>query len=107
MSAHSRPKSFRRRNTIPGQFAWRLIEMLESPAYRALTLSAHRILARVEIALVKPPPLEGREKSVFSHPSRDRFSGMHCGLLLLLHGPAVRGVLDACEATTVWLICFS
>src|SRR5262245_41632901 len=51
MSAHSRPKSFRRRNTIPGQFAWRLVEMLESPAYRALTLSAHRILARFEIEL--------------------------------------------------------
>src|SRR5580698_8858516 len=39
----------RRNAEIPGQFAWRLIEMLESPAYRVLTLSAHRILARLEI----------------------------------------------------------
>jgi hypothetical protein len=39
----------RRRTTIGGQFAPRLIEMLESPAYRALSLSAHRVLARIEI----------------------------------------------------------
>jgi len=38
-----------RRNRIAGQFAWRLIEMIESPAYRVLTLSAHRVLDRVEI----------------------------------------------------------
>jgi hypothetical protein len=49
MTARSGPKSFRRRNAIRGQFAWRLIQMLESPAYRVLSLSAHRILARVEI----------------------------------------------------------
>jgi hypothetical protein len=41
----------RRRNGISGQFAWRLIAMLESPAYRVLSQSAHRILARVEIEL--------------------------------------------------------
>jgi hypothetical protein len=41
----------RRRTTIGGQFAPRLIEMLESPAYRALSLSAHRVLARLEIEL--------------------------------------------------------
>jgi hypothetical protein len=40
-----------RRTTIGGQFAPRLIEMLESPAYRALSLSGHRILARLEIEL--------------------------------------------------------
>jgi hypothetical protein len=38
-----------RRTAIGGQFAPRLIEMLESPAYRALSLSAHRVLARIEI----------------------------------------------------------
>jgi hypothetical protein len=42
-----------RRTQIAGQFSWRLIEMLESPAYRALSLSAHRILARLEIELAK------------------------------------------------------
>src|SRR3974390_676531 len=41
----------RRRNAISGQFAARLIEMLESPAYRTLSLSARRVLDRVEIEL--------------------------------------------------------
>jgi hypothetical protein len=46
MSSHRK-----RRTTIGGQFAPRLIEMLESPAYRALSKSAHRILARLEIEM--------------------------------------------------------
>src|SRR5262245_51580601 len=41
----------KRRNRISGQFSTRLIEMLESPAYRALTNSAHKILDRLEIEL--------------------------------------------------------
>ena len=40
-----------RRSKIAGQFSWRLIEMLESPAYRALSLSAHRVLDRLEAEL--------------------------------------------------------
>jgi hypothetical protein len=36
---------------IAGQFAARLIEMLESPAFRVLSLSARRILDRIEIEL--------------------------------------------------------
>jgi hypothetical protein len=40
-----------RRNRISGQWSARLIEMLESPAYRALSLSAHRIISRIEIEL--------------------------------------------------------
>jgi hypothetical protein len=40
-----------RANSIPGQFAGRLIEMLEAPAYRVLSLSARRVLDRVEIEL--------------------------------------------------------
>jgi|ERR1700731_2286330 len=48
----SRWKSGRRRRTqIDGQFAARTIKMLESPAYRTLSLSAHRVLARLEIEL--------------------------------------------------------
>jgi hypothetical protein len=43
--------SKRRPNRIAGQFAARLIEMLESPAFQALSLSGHRILARLEIEL--------------------------------------------------------
>jgi hypothetical protein len=39
------------RQSIPGQFSWRLIEMLESPAFRALSLSARKVLDRLEIEL--------------------------------------------------------
>ena len=34
---------------IPGKFSPRLIEMLESSAYRALSRAAHQVLARIEI----------------------------------------------------------
>lgn len=40
-----------RRNRIGGQFAARLIEMLESPAYRVLSLSGRRVIDRIEIEL--------------------------------------------------------
>lgn len=40
-----------RPGSISGQFAPRTIEMLESPAYRSLSLSGHRLIARVEIEL--------------------------------------------------------
>jgi len=43
--------SRKRRNQISGQFSARLIEMMESPAYRALSLSAHRVLSRIEIEM--------------------------------------------------------
>jgi hypothetical protein len=42
-----------KRTQIGGQFAWRLVEMLESPAYRALSLSGHRVLARLEIEMAR------------------------------------------------------
>jgi hypothetical protein len=38
---------------IPGPFNWRLIEMKESFAYRVLSLSAHRVLDRIEIEFVR------------------------------------------------------
>jgi hypothetical protein len=41
----------RKRNKIDGQFNARLIEMMESPAYRVLSLSAHRVLDRISIEL--------------------------------------------------------
>jgi hypothetical protein len=41
----------KRRNSISGQFAARTIVMLESPAYRVLSRSAHMVIARVEIEL--------------------------------------------------------
>jgi hypothetical protein len=43
--------TIRRRNRISGQFAARLIEMLESPAYRALSVSGHKVISRIEIEL--------------------------------------------------------
>jgi DNA-binding transcriptional MocR family regulator len=41
----------KRRNGISGQWSARLIEMLECPAYRALSQSAHRVISRIEIEL--------------------------------------------------------
>jgi hypothetical protein len=43
--------SSRHRGQISGQFAPRLVEMLESPAFRTLSLAAHRVISRVEIEL--------------------------------------------------------
>lgn len=40
-----------RKTKIGGQFAPRLIEMLEAPAYRVLSLSARRVLDRLEIEI--------------------------------------------------------
>src|SRR5215204_1506892 len=40
-----------RRTKIGGQFAPRLIEMLEAPAYRVLSLSSRRVLDRIEIEM--------------------------------------------------------
>ena len=44
-------RDYMRRNRIAEQFAPRTIRMLESPAYRALSLPAHRVLSRIEIEL--------------------------------------------------------
>jgi hypothetical protein len=41
----------RRRNRIAGQFTALLTDMLESPAWRVLSLSAHRVLDRAAIEL--------------------------------------------------------
>jgi hypothetical protein len=44
-------KDYRRRNQISEQFQWRKLRMLESPAFRVLNLTEHRVLARIEIEL--------------------------------------------------------
>jgi hypothetical protein len=41
----------KRRNRINEQFAARTISMLESPAFRVLSLSAHKVISRLEIEL--------------------------------------------------------
>jgi hypothetical protein len=38
-----------RRNSFSGQFSGRLIEMMESDAWRALSLAGRRVIDRVEI----------------------------------------------------------
>ena len=43
--------TIRRRNRISEQFSARLIEMLESPAYRTLSRSAHLVISRIEVEL--------------------------------------------------------
>jgi len=43
----------RKRNQIDGQFNARPIEMMESPAYRVLSLSAHRVMDRICIELAQ------------------------------------------------------
>src|SRR5262249_5587654 len=45
--------SIKRRNRINEQWSSRVISMLESPAYRVLHLSAHRIISRIEIELAR------------------------------------------------------
>jgi hypothetical protein len=42
-----------RDTSYSGQFAGRLCRMLESPAYKVLSLAAHRVLARLEIELMR------------------------------------------------------
>ena len=44
-------RGYRKRNRINQQFSVHLIEMLESPSYRALSKSAHLVIARIEIEL--------------------------------------------------------
>jgi hypothetical protein len=43
----------KRRNQISGQFSARLIEMLESPAWKVLSLSGRRVVDRIEIELAR------------------------------------------------------
>jgi hypothetical protein len=49
----SRRRSYLRPNKFDGQFAGRLIAMLQSPAWRVLSLAARRLLDRIEIELAK------------------------------------------------------
>ncbi|RTL80834.1 MAG: hypothetical protein EKK35_08215 [Bradyrhizobiaceae bacterium] len=43
----------RKKTKIEGQWSWRTIEMMESPAFRVLNLSEHRFLDRLEIELAR------------------------------------------------------
>lgn len=76
-----------RRTQIAGQFAWHLIEMLESPAYRVLSLSAHRVLARLQVELAHHGGNDNGKLPV----TYDQFAeyGIHRHAI----GPAVREVV--------------
>lgn len=41
----------RRKTQIAGQFCWRLVEMIESEAFRVLSRDAHRVLDRLELEM--------------------------------------------------------
>ena len=54
MRSRPQPSSIagrRRRNRIAGQFTALLTDILESPAWRVLSLSAHRVLDQIAIEL--------------------------------------------------------
>jgi hypothetical protein len=66
----AKPPRRKERGSINGAFAWRLVEMLESPAYRVLSLSAHRVMARLEIELAHhggKPEENGRLPCTYEH----------------------------------------
>jgi hypothetical protein len=66
----AKPPRRKERGSINGAFAWRLVEMLGSPAYRVLSLSAHRAMARLEIELAQhggKPEENGKLPCTFDH----------------------------------------
>jgi hypothetical protein len=66
----AKPPKRKERGSINGAFAWRLVEMLESPAYRVLSLSAHRAMARLEVELAHhggKPEENGRLPCTYEH----------------------------------------
>jgi hypothetical protein len=73
-----------RRNRISGQFAAQLVEMLECPAYRVLSLSARRVLDRIQIEFAHHGGTENGRLPV----TYDQFCeyGLHRHAI----GPAVR-----------------
>ena len=61
-------KNYRTKSRISGQWSWRTIEMMESPAFRVLSHSAHRILDRLEIELAHHGGNDnGRLPATFDH----------------------------------------
>lgn len=61
-------KNYLTKTRISGQWAWRTIEMMESPAFRALSHSARRILDRLEIEIAHHGGKDnGRLPCTFDH----------------------------------------
>jgi hypothetical protein len=86
-----------RRTTIGGQFAPRRIDMLRSPAYCVLTLSARRILDRIEIELADHGGSDNGKLPI-TYDDFERY-GLHRRTI----GPAIRelvalGFIEVTEA---------
>lgn len=86
-----------RRNRISGQFAWHTIDMLRSPAWCALSLTARRILDRIEIELADHGGVDNGKLPV----TYDDFQ--HYGIHRHAIAPAIReavalGFLEITEA---------
>jgi hypothetical protein len=86
-----------RRTSIGGQFAPHTIDMLRSPAWRALSLSARRVLDRVEIELADHGGVDNGKLPV-TYDDFGRY-GIHRHAI----GPAIReavalGFLEVTEA---------
>src|SRR5215831_15240861 len=73
-----------RRTAFSGAFSGRLIEMLQSPAYRVLTRGAHLLLARLEIELAH----HGGTNNGFLSVCYDQF--VDYGMDRASIGPAIR-----------------
>jgi hypothetical protein len=74
----------RRRNQISGQFSARLIEMLESPPWRVLCLSARRVIDRIEIELAHHGGNDNGRLPV------TKLDFVHYGISARLVAPAIR-----------------
>ena len=72
---------------IEGSFAPRLVEMLESPAYRALSQAGHRILSRLEIELGHHG-LKANGHLICTHDNFEKYGVHRNGI-----GPAIREVV--------------
>ncbi|MEW6438815.1 MAG: hypothetical protein AB1508_16780 [Pseudomonadota bacterium] len=83
-AANGRGRRRGKKNAISGQFAPRPIEMLESPAYRVLSLAAHRVLSRIEIELAHHA---GKDNGRLPVTYRDF---QHYGISLRVIAPAIR-----------------
>jgi hypothetical protein len=72
------------RKKLKGPFTIRPVEMLKSPAFRVLSLSGHRILARLEIELARHGG-KGNGQLIVTHENFRQF-GVHHNAV----GPAIR-----------------
>jgi hypothetical protein len=78
----------RRKSTIIGQFVPHRIELIESPAWRVLSLSARRVLDRIEVELCHHGGLRENGRLPVTYGDFERY-GIHCAAI----APAIREVV--------------